>query len=206
MKKINNSDELELGCQTRIRRRSNIMRWKIVKGYVKGKILDVGCGDCRHPKMIKIVDENYTGIDISDYFIKMAKEKGINVLKSDAQTINLKDKFDTVIALEVLEHLKNPEEMLKGINKVLNKDGIAILSTPNLRMIIGGNKCPFHINLFNYEDFKKLFGEYFEIIGEWGVFSSRLDIFPEFFMRFYEKVIPMKYQSDIMLIGKKSSK
>ena len=36
-------------------------------------------------------------------------------------------KFDLITAFHVIEHLKNPKEILKNINKFLNEDGLLII-------------------------------------------------------------------------------
>lgn len=57
--------------------------------------------------------------------------------------------FDTVVCLEVIEHLFNPDDLIDTVRYTLKKDGIVIISTPyhgylkNLALAIAG-KWDFH--------------------------------------------------------------
>jgi len=44
----------------------------------------------------------------------------------------LKPGFDLIASVEVMEHLENPTAFLRSISQLLNTDGIAILTTPNV--------------------------------------------------------------------------
>jgi len=60
-------------------------------------------------------------------------EKGFDIRKYDLNKglPFKKSSFDIIIALEVLEHLYNPYEMMKEIKRVLKPNGYAIISMPN---------------------------------------------------------------------------
>lgn len=56
------------------------------------------------------------------------KYKKLNLKYADAHSLPYKAKsFDLVVCAEVLEHVKDPEKVLKEIKRVLKKDGIAII-------------------------------------------------------------------------------
>lgn len=67
-------------------------------------------------------------------FAKNAQIGPINGnLNSDVWYDNLQnEKYDYIIALDVLEHLENPEHVLILLKKLLQKDGKILLSIPNL--------------------------------------------------------------------------
>jgi len=44
--------------------------------------------------------------------------------------------FDTVMAIEILEHLENPRRFLRELSRVLRPGGTAIVSTPNLTSVL----------------------------------------------------------------------
>lgn len=44
---------------------------------------------------------------------------------------NVKDGFDILLALEILEHIENPQDFIKTCAKLLKPDGLAIFSTLN---------------------------------------------------------------------------
>lgn len=98
-------------------------------GKVSGKILDVGCGAGGLTKAIKEkrADLEVYGIDNNQQAIKMAKVKAqkVNFKLSDAHKIDYGNYyFDALVMFDVLEHLKNPELVLKEIRRVLKPNGV----------------------------------------------------------------------------------
>lgn len=61
--------------------------------------------------------------------------------------------FDTVHSGEVLEHLDDPNTLLKDAYRILKPGGTLIISTPNSHMI----ESPEHVWYFEKEDVIKLF-------------------------------------------------
>lgn len=78
---------------------------------------------------------DYTVVDCDPGALKIAKRRGAKTLRIDLHEKNalskIKKKFDIVICTEVLEHLLNPEMILKSISKLVKKDGTVIISLPN---------------------------------------------------------------------------
>lgn len=89
-------------------------------------ILDIGCGSGDLAKLVN--HNNYFGYDIDTYSLSLAKNKYPN--HSFENTIPNK-KFDKIIALAVIEHVKDPVEFLYNFKKYLNSDGMVILTTPH---------------------------------------------------------------------------
>jgi len=95
--------------------------YKNYKEFLTGSILDIGC-DNQYLKNILPSGQKYIGIDISgspDITLNLEKE-----------SIPFKEKsFDTVICLDVLEHLDNLHEVFEEIIKISSKN--IIISLPN---------------------------------------------------------------------------
>ena len=122
----------------------------LIKSYKKrGRLLEIGCGSGVLLNKLKD-DFDVFGIDISEYAIKKACEKidkeELKVLNIEKEDIN--GNFDVIIAFDVMEHLKNPDKVIKKIKKLLIKDGIFIFSVPNNYGIFGR----FMTNIFNFID------------------------------------------------------
>lgn len=100
------------------------------------KILDIGCFDGTFLSLIKNSNNDFYGIDASEYAIKEAKKKDIRVKKfyfDDKTKLPYKDNFfDLVNAGEVIEHIYDTDFFLKEIKRILKKDGYLSLSTPNI--------------------------------------------------------------------------
>lgn len=95
---------------------------------IKGKILDLGCGSKPY-KNLFINATEYIGVDIDNPGHDHSKED-IDVYY-DGKTIPFENGyFDGVFFSEVLEHVFNPDEILKEINRVLNVNGYLLLTCP----------------------------------------------------------------------------
>ena len=81
------------------------------------------------------------GIDISHKAVDFCRKRGIdNVQVADITNIPYPDNtFDAVIALDVIEHIKNDEEALREIYRVLRPQGMAIITVPAFMFLWGNN-------------------------------------------------------------------
>jgi len=111
---------------------------KIIK-YTKGpKVLDVGCVggklDENSPywlhKYLRDKFDYVVGIDINREAITVLRNKGYRVYLGDAQSFSLNEKFNTIVAGELIEHLSNPGQFLERAKCHLEKDGRIVLTTP----------------------------------------------------------------------------
>ncbi|MFH1827577.1 MAG: class I SAM-dependent methyltransferase [bacterium] len=101
----------------------------------KETVLDLACGEgivseyLQNNKGIKII-----GADISERALKIAQGKGIKTVRIDIEKkLPFKDhSFDCVFWGDNIEHLFDPEQVLKEINRVLKDKGRLILSFPNI--------------------------------------------------------------------------
>lgn len=107
------------------------------------RVLDAGCGDgwmiyklkAETPGEYKL---NFTGVDISGLDINFADKRreyfshdDCEFKVMDVDNLLFKDgEFDIIICSEVIEHLKNPEILIRGLFRVLKKGGVVILTTP----------------------------------------------------------------------------
>jgi SAM-dependent methyltransferase len=110
--------------------------YSLVKKLKKsGKLLELGCGYGFLLKRFEKDFETY-GIDVSRIAIKKAKEicKNSKIYLRDAHDLSIfkSNFFDVVVALHVLEHLKNPTKVIKQISRILKKNGIFLFATPNM--------------------------------------------------------------------------
>lgn len=106
-----------------------------LKKYHFSRILDIGCGDGSFSvKLSEFADEVY-GVDIAEEAVERARDKNIKVYKVDIDTEKLPfidNYFDAIYCGEVLEHLYDPDHLLTEMHRVLNPNGIGVITTPNL--------------------------------------------------------------------------
>lgn len=148
-------------------------RYLFASSFVKEKrVLDLACGVGYGSRMLKDAGaKNVFGVDISEDAVKYAKAKygtkGITFIESDATSTNLKTNvFDVVVCFEFIEHVANQDDVLKEIKRLLKKDGVLIISTPNKRIYPDKNK--FHKKELDYQQFNRLLTKYFKNVNFWG--------------------------------------
>ena len=101
-----------------------------IKKYVRGQLLDLGCGRIPLYEAYKdFVDDNIC-VDWSknnqhiDFSVDLNQELPFN-----------NDQFDTIILSDVLEHIHKPFMLFREMNRVLQNNGVALINVPFLYMI-----------------------------------------------------------------------
>jgi 2-polyprenyl-6-hydroxyphenyl methylase/3-demethylubiquinone-9 3-methyltransferase len=99
-------------------------------------ILDLGCGGGILAEALAIEGANVTGLDLASSSIEVAKlhlyESNLDV---DYQCLDIGDyigdKFDIISCMEMIEHVPNPEYIIKQCSNHLKPNGFLFLSTLN---------------------------------------------------------------------------
>ena len=105
------------------------LRYQLAGAACNGKVLDIGCG--RQPlRAFLNADCEYLGLDYPETGDPYETRPAVH---GDAQRLPFPDgTFDTVVCLEVLEHVPNPDAALQEASRVLKPEGHLLLSTPFL--------------------------------------------------------------------------
>ena len=95
--------------------------------YLKGHLLDLGCGEAPYKKYLTQFVDKYTGVDWSNTF----HNSGADIVSD----LNIKleidpEVADSIISISVMEHLYEPQTFLNEAWRVLKKDGNIILQVP----------------------------------------------------------------------------
>lgn len=111
---------------------------EFVNSYPKGRILDFGCGSS--PTVIFLKHNDYLGIDGNLSKVGYMKSKNLpecEFIKGDEKTMSWCDReYDTVLCIEVLEHLQNVDETIKALSERLKVGGRLIIATPNRKSLL----------------------------------------------------------------------
>ena len=101
------------------------------------KILDIGCGGGLLSEPMSRLGAQVSGIDASEKNISIAKlHAKKNNLNIDYKCIspenfNIKNKFDVILNMEIIEHVDNINFFLESCSKLLKKNGIMFIATLN---------------------------------------------------------------------------
>lgn len=102
----------------------------------KKNILDIGCFDGTFLSLIKNRNNNFHGLDASDYAITTSKKKSIYVKQFFFDDVTKMpypgDYFDLIIAGEIIEHIYDTDFFLEEVKRLLKRQGFFLISTPNI--------------------------------------------------------------------------
>lgn len=105
----------------------------VMDNFREKSVVDIGCGDGFLLKELleKYKDIKVLGLDISPVAIEKAKEKGIDTVLCDiTERLPFEDNsFDSALLLDVLEHMFQPEPVLREAIRVSKK--YVYISVPN---------------------------------------------------------------------------
>src|SRR5512139_2225102 len=134
-----------------------------VTPYLQGKVLDYGCG---FGELARVCDpEDYLGLDLNEAFINIARDHypqfTFVVRVPDGQ------RFDTIVALALIEHIPDPAALLKAFQRMLKPKGRVVITTPHPSIkwvhafgsrlrLFSAQSCEEHKQLIDYRPMKHL--------------------------------------------------
>ena len=107
------------------------------KPFSNLEILDIGCGGGLLTEPMYRLGGKLTGIDASTKNINIAKLHAkqnnlkINYICSSPENLKSKKKYDVILNMEVVEHVKDLSLFIKSSAYLLKKDGIMFIATIN---------------------------------------------------------------------------
>jgi 2-polyprenyl-3-methyl-5-hydroxy-6-metoxy-1,4-benzoquinol methylase len=145
--------------------------YTVVKGEISGNVLELGCGEGRGIELILTKVDSFLGLDKIEEVIRNLKEKypdgqfiqsvfpPVGILESEV--------FDFVISFQVIEHVRKDRLFLEEIYRLLKPGGMAIISTPNIKMSLSRN--PWHVREYTAKELTDLSASIFDRVISKGI-------------------------------------
>ncbi|MCM8786994.1 MAG: class I SAM-dependent methyltransferase [Candidatus Omnitrophica bacterium] len=152
------------------------------------KILDVGCGTGETLSFLQktFPKAELYGVDLSQVAVKYAKSRGHKkIFRASALKLPFKkDFFDTILILDVLEHIKNHQKVIYEAKRVLKNKGQIVITSPSLSFLWSDHdRMQGHHRRYTPREIRKLarnanlkasFISYFNFIFSFPIIAIRL--------------------------------
>jgi len=119
-----------------IKKRTNqILKYVSLEGKT---VLDIGCGNGLYILAFTDLAKETIGVDIRQEALAEATKNKVQLgrdtefIRATAENLPLRDlTFDTVLLVEVLEHVQSQQKTLEEVNRVLKGGGYLLIYVPN---------------------------------------------------------------------------
>ncbi len=124
----------------------------------RNKLLEIGAGFgiFSHEMANHNFFKEVVGIEASQSLAETCRKKGIRIYEGILEELIIEEKFDIVVAFEVIEHIFDPKLFLEITNNILIPGGLLILTFPNYEgfdiSVLGAESVAIdheHLNYFN---------------------------------------------------------
>ena len=158
------------------------------------RVLEFGCATGYMSEVLKNeLGCTVTGVEISPEAAELAEQHTERVIVGDAEKIDYAaelagEEFDVVLFADVLEHLKEPGDVLRRVRPFVAENGVVIASIPNIahgsvRLALLGGEFRYrdwgllddtHLRFFTRASIQDLFEETGYVVTHW--LRQRLDV------------------------------
>lgn len=130
------------------------------RNYLTGRVLDIGCNAGYALDVFQERGWEVTGIEPNQSTAKFARERLGATIYSDISLIPKGETFDVILLSHVLEHIREPNEFLRGAATHLKPQGVFYIQVPNygsktVRYVLKGTWSGFlpaqHVWYFNFK-------------------------------------------------------
>jgi SAM-dependent methyltransferase len=143
------------------------------------EVVDMACGEGYGTDVLARRARVVTGVDANPEAYAHAKAKyerpGVHFVRDLVQSH--RQSCDAVVFLQTIEHVEEPEELLRHFRDMLPPGGTAYVSTPNLLTLApeGAAKSdnPWHLKEYRAEEFRALCESAFDQVELLGLFHAR---------------------------------
>ena len=140
----------------------HIERYEFAAAQAKpGRILDIACGVGYGTEILYQGNRQNTeaiGVDCSRESVRYASERyaqpGIHYICADAMSFQDEQGFDTIVSLETIEHVPNPQGLINHLLQFLRPGGVFIGSVPTTPTV---DANPHHLHDFTPRSFRDMF-------------------------------------------------
>jgi ubiquinone/menaquinone biosynthesis C-methylase UbiE len=144
-------------------------RYAYAAQFVSGKnVLDLASGEGYGSATLAATARQVIALDIDENAVRHACQKYPSanlhfIVGSVMEMPHFKIGFDVIVCFEAIEHIPDPEKLLKGVKRLLVPGGVFLVSTPNkpeYKRTEPSN--PFHVHELDFDEFRAMLSKHFK--------------------------------------------
>ena len=130
-------------------------------GFVKGRLLEIGCSIGSFLRIFSDITEfSVEGVDPSDPACTVCRKRRLTVHQTTLETLaSSEHQHDVVLSFETIEHTFDPAVFMQKVYTLIKPGGIFVFTTPNchgfdmmaLEQYYKNIHAPSHLNYFNID-------------------------------------------------------
>ncbi|MCM8794452.1 MAG: class I SAM-dependent methyltransferase [Candidatus Omnitrophica bacterium] len=200
--------------QERLKNAVHYYQWiyRTVKPFLGARVLEVGCGGGHFTRLL-LDRERVVSTDISKIYVEEVAGRHKNLENFSAFVFDILDpsllslsseQFDTVVCLNVLEHIEDDATALSHIGSVLAPGGRLILLVPALKWLYGEmDRADRHFRRYTKKELSCKLSDasftlekmlYFNFLGTFGWFLNgrilKRKLLPENQLGAFDRLVP----------------
>ncbi len=144
-------------------------------------VLDMACGEGYGSDVLAQSARSVVGLDANleahEHARLRYRRSNLRFARGMVENFGEPGGYDAVVFLQTIEHVQDPEAVLRHIRSLLTPGGVAYVSTPNVLTLAPPGEVksdnPWHIREYRAEEFERLCHSAFARVEVLGLFHAR---------------------------------
>jgi SAM-dependent methyltransferase len=158
--------------------RRHLVVYEWIAERVHGRrVVDLACGEGYGADVLSRTAASVVGVDANPEAFAHARAKYPRVTFERNMIELWEGDVDCVVFLQTIEHIQDPDAMLAHVRALIEPDGVAYVTTPNVLTLApkgaerSGN--PWHVREYRPEEYRALCERHFARVDLLGLFHAR---------------------------------
>lgn len=177
-------------------------QFELIKSKIKGNVAEVGPGYGTISKKYSLLAKKISLYEPSHKIFKKLKKKfrqNKKIKIHNSQLKLIRNKFDTIIYLDVIEHIRNDKKEIDKALKCLKKDGVLIINVPAFSFLYSNfDKEVGHYKRYNKKDFQKML-QFNKIKSSYMLYYDSIGFFLSLLNKFFNQNETRLFRNKILI-------
>lgn len=132
-----------------------------VKPHLGGSVLEVACGRGTYTRLLAKSAQRVVAVDIDESFVAEARAGtsslgNVEIRCADVTAENYEEEFDTIVMLDILEHISDDRALLRKLARALRPSGRIVAKVPAFQSLFGAvDHAAGHCRRYSRDDLAK---------------------------------------------------